>query len=143
MNFVDDFKKLKRVEIMHFSILFLALIASGFLLIYLYRIDLLISLSTLKLIIFSISLSSPIYILNYLLVAYHEDYEDKQKKAEKADTISMISSSFSFVIMNFTTLFAYLFDLSFKYYILSIFVIEIILFIIAYMDSLAKKKKLK
>ena len=103
---------------------FTGAIAPGFLLIYLYKPELLSSLDTLKVIFFSLSLSLPIIIVNLFLQFNILDEDGEEFE------IAVISLFMSSLVSYPSILISYLFLLSFKEFLIVLAIAQIVVFIL-------------
>ena len=126
MNIIEEFKKLEGIEVFTISLLFLSVISSGFLIIYLYKPNLIAELNVIKLIIFSIALSLPMVLYNFLLFLGIE--ERKHNTFENIPNYYCIGSSggISFIISYVAILIDYVFQLPFSGHLISVFILELL-----------------
>lgn len=143
---------------------FLGGVCPGFLIIQMYKPELIIELDTLKLILFCISLSFPIVLLNFIFSAFlfHEEEKKKEEGASLSDDEDNYlfgsinrndrydQASFSFlltaIVLYPSLLFAYYNQGAFILFVILVIVIETLLIAFAigdYCGQLFKAKALK
>jgi hypothetical protein len=108
-------------------ILFLSIVAPGVLTIYLYLPELFIKLDSLKFVLFAISLSLPVFVLNGVIVRICEDYEDELDFQLTGISAGIMSS----VIMFSSLAISYVFVLNFYNFLKIVFAFEVLFFIVS------------
>ena len=136
MSAIEDIKNLKIEHFAIYSIVFLSIIAPGLLLIYLYKPFYLESFGILQLILFSAALSLPMPTVNTFLTIILAQAE--QDDLEGHVIINMI---FSFIGLYIAIMISYLWLLSFKQFLITASVLEVIILIIFAIDRYDEKKK--
>ena len=123
MSIIDDLMKLKGPDYIHFLLLFLANISPGILLIYLYLPHYLESLNFIILMLFALSLTLPVYMVNLFLVL---PYVDSVHKDDENHLLinSVLASIVSIAVLYFNILFAFIFDFEFKEFVVFIVISE-------------------
>ena len=100
----------------------------GFLIVYVFKPELISSLETIKLIIFSISLTLPIIILNIAIIARLESQNSQDEDYEIVGKSLLLSSILFYPVL----LLAYLMSLNFKFFLLSLVLSQILIVMIVY-----------
>jgi Na+-driven multidrug efflux pump len=114
---------------------FVGTVAPGFLLLYLFKPELISSLETIKVIIFSLALSVPIVLVNLPIAIYLSgEHEDKYLPI----LFAMMLSSTVFYFALITT---YLFNFNFKEFLIAVLVLQFLVSIVAIIDRKIKKNK--
>jgi len=123
MSVIDEYRKINTNDITLALAALLGVIGPGFLTIYLFKPELVENLETLKLILFSCSLTLPILIINVTVI---DAYKNTEKLALAGGEILASLSVTSFVLYSALVI-SYLFSLSFKWHLGAIFGVQIIL----------------
>lgn len=118
MSTIDELRKLKPMHVASWLALFLAIIAPGFLTIFLYRPELVSGLDTLKLLVFSASLTLPILLFNVVGAFAVLEARNESVDQEVLITLTILLTCLSQYL---ALLIAYLVGLSFKGYLLAVF----------------------
>lgn len=121
MSLFQDIREIKTEQFAAYVIIFLAVIAPGLLMIYLFEIELFKSLETLKLIIFAMAISLPLPAINTML----SGHIDKEEEPEIHDHV-FLNTFISFAGIYLAILSAYIFSLTFKQFLLIIAALEIV-----------------
>jgi hypothetical protein len=144
MSAMDIIDQAKKLEAQHFvmSILgFVGVISPGFLILFIFKRDLFISLDVLKLILLSVSLSLPIVWCNFSLwAALSGDSEGAKSGTAGTLVMALLISS---VVVYLPLVVTFLWGLGLHTYVWILVVLEIILavtaILISIVDSLKKK----
>jgi len=153
MGTIDDItREIKGFKFSNYLIpiiLFLGTLAPGFLLLYLYKPDMIKEFSSFKLCIFSLCLTIPIVVLNTTIVTLFSSnewyYEDKNNANGNDDIFEMYiigGLGITFFLLYSLILCAYLFRFTFKNLIIILVILEFILLIISilYYFNIVKKR---
>lgn len=120
---VSQLKNLKSKEIAFAFGFFLAVLAPGFLTLYQFKPELVSNYSTVKLIIFSVAITLPVFSFNLLITGIYSTenlYSDQ--------TLSWISSSFITTFSFYPSIiFSYIFNLKFVHFLIPLLVINFLL----------------
>ncbi|MEZ9185378.1 hypothetical protein AB4158_14410 [Vibrio splendidus] len=119
-------------------VLFLSLIAPGVLTIYLFLPELFEKLDGLKFVLFSTSLSLPVFIVNGFVTRLCEPQEEDVDFQVTGIIAGLLSSA----IMFLSLIAAYLYELSFRDFLTILAVAEIICFLIAVVNYNKNLRKL-
>jgi len=111
MSPIDEAKKLQPSDIALGLGVLLAVIAPGFLTLYLYRPTLVESLDTFKLILFSISLTLPFVVLNFFA---HDMSADSNSEKTFAGSILINAMAGTSLVLYMALLISFLFQLTFR-----------------------------
>jgi len=131
----EDLKNLNRNQTLTTIFGFLGVLAPGFLIIYLYKPDLFLSLDTIKLLIFAVSLSGPIFVINMIFLM-------NTPPDTKNQYVSAIIGLFlAAIILYFGILAAYLFTLSFKVFLSIIGVLQAVTIVALRLYDIRCKKR--
>ena len=136
MSIIEDIRKIEAHYFGVYVLLFLSIFAPGFLLLYIYKPELLASLGTVKILIFSASLSLPIAAINTFLVPISEPNE-----GSKFEDSLLLGALYSFIGLYAVIFISYLFSLSFKQFVIGIAIFEFILLIGVLIVRQREKKK--
>ncbi|MEE9369358.1 MAG: hypothetical protein V3V05_10935 [Pontiella sp.] len=134
---ISDLKSIKVEEALVGLLIFMAVIPTGILTIYLYKPDLLISLGTAKLILFAISLTLPIYLLN-LAIQMMFLAVNNQKLTRAEFTMAGFGSCIS---IYFAVGISYMYDFNFQNFILTILGMEMVIILLELPDLFKMKKQ--
>ena len=105
---------------------FLGAIAPGFMILYLYKPELIESLETIKLVIFSLSISLPLFFTNMFgLSAIDKELEKKKSSFEFAAIAMFLCFATSYPAI----LYAYLNKLSFEAFLVSILISQVVVWV--------------
>src|SRR5437667_12266340 len=111
MSLIDEVRKLDPSDIALGLGVLLAVIAPGFLTLYLYNPSLVESLDTFKLILFSISLTLPFVVLNFFAHDLSADSNPEKASPGLILTYAMAGTSF---VLYMALLISFLFQLTFR-----------------------------
>ncbi|MGF1907581.1 hypothetical protein [Aliivibrio salmonicida] len=106
-------------------VLFLSIISPGILIIYLFLPELFIKLDSLKFILFSVSLSLPVFVLNAFMTTINE----KSETEIDFQVIGIATGIISSIIMFLSLIVSYVLDFSFNYFLITIFMLEVMYFL--------------
>lgn len=133
---LEEIKSLSWNQTLGAIFAFLGLIAPGFLLLYLFKPELISSLETIKVLLFSLSLCMPLFVFNLAIAFTIEKHGE-----EDPFHVSAIALYMSSVAAYVAILFSYLANLTFKQFLLAILATEIIVLIAAFLPLARSKKK--
>lgn len=137
MSIIEEAKKLEAFDVTFYLCVFLATLAPGFLTIYLFKPELISSLDTAKLIIFSTSIALPAYSVNYIIMLINtEGTQNAEPKIIGLMAGSVTSASFYSAL-----LLAYFAVLNFKIFIALFLATTIAAYIILFATSKFAKSK--
>jgi hypothetical protein len=132
---INDIKNITWFQSLITLTCFLGGICPGFLIIFLYKPELISSLDSLKLWLFSISLCLPVVLINYGVLGIFAD--DRVDRTEGLVASLIITA----LVLYAGVLVGYLFDFSFKEFLIALLVMELIgLIILAGMKKFSKNK---
>jgi hypothetical protein len=132
MSWISDIEKIDFPKIAKTIALFMATIAPGFLILYLFKHDLIANLDIIKLIIFSFSLTLPLLIFNWFSVlAIIAIYTDTKNHDVEMELGSITVNIMAYYLAIFI---AYLYALPFRSFVwillgINFFILFILLFI--------------
>ncbi|MDP2171949.1 MAG: hypothetical protein Q8J96_16185 [Rhodocyclaceae bacterium] len=125
MSIVTELQKLRPPDIVLATFALLAVVSPGFLLIYLYKPELIGSLSTFKLLVFSTALTLPVVAFNYSLTLIRPMVKD----FPFSWTGAILSLVKAFVAQHLALLIVYLNAYPFKTYLLVLGIFQFMVFI--------------
>ncbi|TOF33627.1 hypothetical protein CGJ24_22930 [Vibrio parahaemolyticus] len=125
MSLVSDVKSLNEHQVVTFFVLFLSLVAPGMLIVYLFLPDKFESLDTLKLILFSVSLSIPLYSLNIFLTLIGDP-----KRVMDLHFMGVLVGITSGMVLNFSLLISYFWSFNFREFFIPVVIFEVFYFLI-------------
>lgn len=131
MTFIEDFKQLNVTTAVLITVFFTAFIGPGFLTIYNFKPDLIVSLDAIKLIIFSISITIPGFFLLFFITAVSEVVLSQMSQLEEGRlggyrdwfVLHGVSNVTIFYIALFVT---YIFDLRINAFLWLLFVLFVL-----------------
>ncbi len=134
MSIIEEAKKLEAFDVTFYICIFLATVAPGFLTIYLFKPELISSLDTAKLIIFSISIALPAYSINYIVMLIDRvegesiDFKLSGVMAGSVTSVTFYGTLMSayFLALNFKIFVALFFLINFGIYIMLFFISKLI-----------------
>lgn len=140
MGLIDEVKSFDIKHMLNVVAAFVGIIAPGFLIIYLFRPELIISLDVAKIVLFSSSLTMPVLVANYLLVNWtilNKSSSTNGGRLSVAMTVNMGAYCFSILI-------TYLLALQFKGFLGCLLMANAIILLVAIVlqrnhDSKAKQ----
>ena len=115
---------------------FLGTIAPGFLILYLYKPDLIESLETMKLIIFSLSLTLPLFFINIVGLSVIDKELEKQQRHFEFAVVAMFFCS---VAAYPAILTAYLQNLPFKAFLVALLIWQVVVWLGVFITTLPEK----
>ncbi len=121
MSLVSDVKSMNEHQVVTFFALFLSLVAPGLLTVYLFLPDKFETLDTLKLILFSVSLSIPLFSLNIFLSLIGDP-----KKVMDLHFMGLLAGITSGMVLNLSLFISYIWSMSFKEFLVPIAVLEVL-----------------
>lgn len=136
MSIVDDFKKLEPSDFAITFGLFVSVIAPGFLTIFLFKPELVASLDTFKLLVFSSALTLPIVALNYIAIGVNQDASNSDRHIEAFLFSMLITCSIMYVAL----LISYFGMTSFKVHLGMIAIVQLVVLVISYFVGKKAKK---
>jgi hypothetical protein len=110
MSVVDEFRKLTRSDILLSVGLFVSVIAPGFLTIFLYKPELVASLETFKLVVFSGALGLPVVVVNHLVVSQTQRFKNNSAAVGFAMFLT-------YIVFYSALLVSYFWNFSFRWYL--------------------------
>tara|TARA_B100000929_G_scaffold278990_1_gene255638 strand:+ start:756 stop:1175 length:420 start_codon:yes stop_codon:yes gene_type:complete len=111
---------------------FMGAISPGFLLLYIFKPELVDSLATIKLIVFSLSLSMPMFIVNlFIITSLYKEFESSNDYFGGAAIALFLTSVATYPILLFT----YLYPLNFKEFLVALAAAEICVAIFVFVSS--------
>lgn len=143
MALIEDIKKLETWQISAALVSFLATVAPGSLILYLYEPALFRELETFKLLVLSAAVTLPVVLVNILLTAVIGSFTGRLKKANKSQ-FYFLQMLWAFFVLYGTLLVAYFCSLSIKQFImvaggLNVFVAVIVFFLFKFMPRVINK----
>jgi len=150
MSIIEDIIKVKIRDLVLYILVLVATIGSGSLILYIFKSDLFINLSTSKIILLSFGFTSPILLVNYYLSFLLHKLENIDAKLFDLDSNTYFFGAglFTFFTFYLTIITSYLFNFSFLTFLLLILLIEVYWFFSARpfiykkMKGIATQKKL-
>lgn len=134
MSLVDEVRKLEPADFALAVGVFIAIVAPGFLTIYLYKPALISSLDTFKLLVFSSAITLPVVVANFAAAAY---LTNEKSHPDLAD-ISMQSLASACIALYFSLIVSYLLTLTFRWHLGVLACIEVLFFLAAYLGNRKK-----
>jgi disulfide bond formation protein DsbB len=125
MSLIDEWRKLDPSDFALALGVLLAVIAPGFLTLYLYRPSLVESLDTFKLILFSISLTLPFVVLNFFAFELSADSNPDRASPGSILTTAMAGTS---LVLYVALLISFLFQLTFRQHLGAIAGLQVLWF---------------
>ncbi len=136
----DQIKKLAWFDLLMGLFGLLGAIAPGFLVLYIYKPSLIMSLETTKLLIFSLALSLPVVVFNLLVSASSiGSVKEDQKNLAKG----LVSLFLTFVVFYSAILAAYIFSINFKLFLVVIVVTQLLVTLFLFLDKKINKSSKK
>ncbi|WP_321324503.1 hypothetical protein [Thiomicrorhabdus sp.] len=132
---IKDVKDLTYIQVLSGMFGFFGMLSPGFLMLYLFKPEFITLLDTSKLILFSLSLTIPIVILNIVLIYSHKD-----PITEGANGVLMALFASS-IITYPSLLLTYIYTLNFKQFLISIFIFQVSFFIYFYIFERKEENK--
>ncbi len=133
---ISEAKSITRKDAFIYGLLFVALITPGFLTICLYQLHLITSLSTSKLVLFSVAISSPVLVLNIAIVSFMFTVNK-----EEPGFVTCIGAFLTFIVFTIVIWLSFMLKISPKAYIGILTIMELIILVLV--SVLCKKKKIK
>ncbi|PMG74837.1 hypothetical protein [Vibrio lentus] len=124
MTIVSDLKNIDGLFTTTLLVLFLAVIAPGVLIIYLFLPELFLKLDGLKFVLLSASLSLPIFVLNSLFMPAVMEYDEDE--AFDIQQVGVTSGVFSSAVLYGGLLLSYSLNFKFSMFLMAVFIFEII-----------------
>ena len=137
MTILDDIKRLSTNDISIVMSAFISIVAPGFLTLYLFKPNLIVTLDTSKLIFFSIALALPVVITNFLSIAAYHPFLTKGTQSQVPSDQDRVQAfvdamALASIIFYPSILTAYLFGLSFRHFLIAVAVLQLVVFILEY-----------
>jgi|GEM_PF-1926955 len=146
-DIIESVKKLAVTDILVIVYVFLATLAPGLLILYLYKPEYIEKLESIKLVLFSFCLTSPVLLFNTLIVAMlspKQLYSPPTLEEERKDYYLgqfIGGSAFTMFIFFVLLILAYYRNFSFKWFVGWILIIESPIFLLGAIISLKYFKK--
>lgn len=134
MSLVDEVRKLEPADFALAVGVFIAIVAPGFLTIYLYKPELVSSLDTFKLLVFSSAITLPVVVANFAAAAYLANEDSPPNFAD----ISMQALASGCVVLYISLILSYLLTLTFRFHLGVLAFIEVLFFLAAYLGNRKK-----
>ena len=136
MGIISEIKKLKASDVMMAVLAFSAVIAPGFLTLYLFKPNLIADIDIVKLIVFSVALTIPQCALSLFGLIFYRDITKKPDlKDEETTTIFLWVMLWTFLVFYVSLLIAYFYGITFKYFLLTLAVANVLVPLCAYILS--------
>ena len=135
MSLIDEARKLHSSDIALGIGVIVAIVAPGFLTIFLYRPGLIASLDTFKLLLFSASLTLPIVAMNFACANHFEE-----GSGESSTTIAILAMAMSCMVLYLALVTSYLLSLSFRAHLVGLGALQVLLFLVLYVEKRCKTK---
>ena len=132
---LNEIKTLTQKQILGILFGFVGVVSPGLLIMFLYKPELVSSLETIKLIIFSISLSLPVVIINMIPSSYVSNEKDTF-----SDDI-LIALFLSAVALYPSILISYIYNFSFTKFLFALLIMQAALIVLVIIDEKYDKKK--
>jgi hypothetical protein len=136
MSIIEDIKSIEVEHFAAYTLIFLSLVAPGFLIIYLFKTQLFVSFGAFKLIVFSVALSLPLPTLNTFISGAILDADNSDVHEYVLTNISV-----SFICLYLSILIAYLWSQTFRGFLLTISIVEIVFVLVLIIMKINKPKK--
>ena len=136
MSLVDEARKLNTSDIALGIGVVVAIVSPGFLTIFLYKPELIASLDTFKLLLFSASLTLPIVAINFICAVHFEENSNNSD----ATGIAIMSMAMSCVVLYLALVTSYLLYCSFRIHLAALAIFQVLLLFVLYVEQRRKTK---
>ena len=131
MSLISDLQKIEAKHTIIYLVLFLANLSPGFLVLYIYKPSLIAEYDIFKLILFSLSLTSPVFLLDLLLVMGFMQALNTKREIE-IGLATFLAAFVTFTSYYISILLVYFLKLKFIWFISILICLEILILIIIY-----------
>jgi hypothetical protein len=136
MSIIEEFRKLDRGHIVFVVGGFISVVAPGFLTIYLFKPDLVGSLDTFKLLVFSAALTLPVVILNHFAAVQLPP----SKRLDHQVSSLILAMAMTCAVFYLALVISYFALLTFKLFVATVVVLQVLLFLSMILDQRYSKK---
>jgi hypothetical protein len=134
---INEIKTLNWNQTLGVIFVFLGTISPGFLIIYLFKPELISSLDSIKIILFSLSISLPIVVVNMSVCIFGSFDEEENSKFVGAILALFLTAAALYP----SILISYIYGFSFKDFLKTVLVIQIFLILFVFVDNKLEKRK--